>query len=224
MKQENFVATIEDIKTLAAQHLTGATAVAKTRSTYLKMLVATTQAELKGTKEITLQMQLNSLELVQKRWKPAVAEAVSTPGIDALERNRRTNFARSAYSLLKSWTLTPGNSFMGLTPAAVTTNGLAKEIKKTPGNAFNATRKRDALNKLMDKFIEQAKLFEHEEARMILDIAVGRLHNELFLSTKSPVVEPVKTKHSKMDDNGYKDMPGQAGRRITAQVALRKAA
>ena len=234
MKHENFVATIEDIKKLATQHWTGSTTVTKTRGMYLKMLVATTQDELKGTKEVTLQMQLNSLEIVHKRWKTAVAEVVITPDIAkdpklkqeeksrrALERNRRTNFSRVAYSLLRSWIKTPGNSFMGLTPAKVTANKLVDEIVRTAATGvLDLNRERAMVAKLMDKLLARVKRFDYEEAKMMLTIASGRISNELF----QMIPKEKTTEHSKMDDNGYRDLPGQAGRRSVAQEARRATA
>lgn len=95
-------ASIEDIAELAhALFESDATAVAH-RTTYLRMLVGTSQFMLGSVvtpKDPSTQM--NCLNATHERFYPQIVEAAG-PGTNA-ELNRRTNFARTALYAARSW-------------------------------------------------------------------------------------------------------------------------
>lgn len=118
IETKNYVATASDIRALAST-IVGATAEVITgRTTYLRALVATTQAELHATprknatakpkhlKGSEIAAQLAALVAVHDRFYAAVLEACEEglSGKDkALELNRRSNFARTALYAVRSY-------------------------------------------------------------------------------------------------------------------------
>lgn len=147
IETKNYIATASDIRALAST-IVGATAEVITgRTTYLRALVATTQAELhaaprknatakpKHLKGAEIEAQLKALLAVHDRFYVAVLEACEEglPAKDkALELNRRSNFARTALYAVRSY-IRAGNDITYVVAGRTTKITLA--VTRTPRRA-----------------------------------------------------------------------------------------
>lgn len=141
IESKGYLATPADITALARTILAGRNASTGGADTYLKALHANTVAELnvppranakktgvKKLKSDQIATHLAALEVVHSRFYEAVVIGVSEnlpPGKEkALELNRRTNFARSAVSTVRSY-IRAGNDITALVSARVVKSALA---------------------------------------------------------------------------------------------------
>ncbi len=203
---KTFVATAEDIQELTRSNLDAVKDIETTRQTYLRALIGTTQAELKGTKEITEGMQVKSLAIVQKRFYTAVLAVITTADIAdnprlrpeektrrSLERNRRSNFARSAYSTLKSW-LQSGKDLTTLKPATVSKSQLAAETPRRhmAARAVKPDKIRGKVEALITSLLNSTRQLANAdpvEARKVLDEAMQAIAKELFQGAVQPTTD-----------------------------------
>jgi hypothetical protein len=116
----NFLFDDAAIAALARDYATGVGRADTIRGTYLRVLVAHAQQELTTTR-VTLPATIAAIERADSHLYAIVKESVTTVDIAdaeglepaearrrALERNRRSNFARTAKSTLVNWTRTGG--------------------------------------------------------------------------------------------------------------------
>lgn len=140
IESKGYLATPADIGALTKAILAGQSAAEHGKGTYLKSLVAVTTEELGAParahamkaprlKAEGVVLQLTALEAVHKRFYEAVVAAASEhlpPGKSgrAKELNRRTNFARSAFSTVRGY-IKAGNDVTALVAARVVKAALA---------------------------------------------------------------------------------------------------
>lgn len=157
IEKARFLATEHDIELMARERQDSLDAGAKATGTYLKVLTALTAHEIggrtallsrrRGKLALSLRPEevadhLNVLESINSRCYAAVCKAVITPDIErkddlpqseqtrrALERNRRTNYARTAMSALRAY-VQAGRDVRDLEPSEVT-KGKLNEITET---------------------------------------------------------------------------------------------
>lgn len=194
---QNFIATVDDIKALAQQHQAAENTQTETRSTYLRCLVGTTQNELKASLQKGLPAQLRALKEVHGRFYAVVLEAVSTGDVAkgknlhpeeqsrrALERNRRSNFARTAHAVLRAWLKTEGHDLLTLNASKVSRYQLMNETERPAINRrINPDAIRTRVEKLVSTVLEQArKLAEADPAaaREALDLVMQQIGKELI--------------------------------------------
>lgn len=125
LTKSNFVATEEQVESLARLNLSGLQQTDNVRGSYLKVLVAALQKTGKpsgrGRKATEV---MESLTAVHDRFYEAVLRGITTPDVAddetldreartqrSLERNRRSNFARSAKSLVNKFIDAGGDVF-----------------------------------------------------------------------------------------------------------------
>jgi hypothetical protein len=205
---KTYNATTAQITALTQSNLEAAGEMEQTRTTYFRALIGTTQAELKGTKDITPEMQLVSLNLVHKRFYAAVLAAVTTADIAsserlraeektrrALERNKRSNFARVAYGTIKRWVKSGGHDLMTLRPPNVTQGQLRAE---TPARAVIVRKLTpEAAKARVDTWVENVlnatrAIADSDplQARAVLDDALQRIAKELFGGAVQTTTDP----------------------------------
>lgn len=128
----HYVATDAQVEALAQQRYTAADVQGKTDGTYLRVLIVACKSKL-GTRgrSPSTESQLQVLDAEHTRLYAFVLRGVTTPevaaeeglspqesGARALERNRRSGFARSAYSTVRA-VIAAGGDFRGLDPETV---------------------------------------------------------------------------------------------------------
>lgn len=116
IERNKWVATEQQVETLAAAHLTADTQAQGVRGTYLRILIVAVQAQFGTVVRKAKIDQLAVLEKVHERLYAAVLRGVTTADVAdedglesgerrdrALARNQRSNFARSSKAALVSY-------------------------------------------------------------------------------------------------------------------------
>lgn len=138
LESKNYVASPTDIENLTRSVLEAARTGVEGRASYLRALIATTQARLKSGPRLRQtgisklspterDKQIEKLEEVDAEFytlvKKAAYEALKEQGrYSAIEHNRRCNFARSSRSVVRTW-IKAGNDITSLV-AGKTTKGM----------------------------------------------------------------------------------------------------
>lgn len=176
-----------EIRALARKTVDGRQAITTARGVYLRALVETAQTEIGGG-TASQEAQLTALKAVHRRFYPIVQEAIATDKIIlatgvtrkdvALERNRRLNFARSAYGTIKRWLRASGHDLMKLDGHKVTKTQLLNEAPPTRAHALTPERVQKKAGKLIDGllgFTRQIAKVDQAQAEKILQQAMNRL-------------------------------------------------
>lgn len=136
LESRKYLASVTDIEQITREVLQAQAAGSSGRASYLKSLVAVTRQERgitairKHTQPIGHEersLQIDALEAVHAKFYAIVIRTIGK--CPALELNRKSNFARSAKSTLRSW-IKAGNDIGALDPAKVTKRMLAVETRK----------------------------------------------------------------------------------------------
>jgi hypothetical protein len=141
LETRNYVATASDVAAMGRSLLKASEAGQLARANYLRALVGTSQARLADAEEVTERLVLRAVREVHKLFYEALQEVLHAdikdhPRLDkterkrrAKERQRRTNFARSAKSTLTSW-IKAGHDLLKQDPAKVTKTALRDALPK----------------------------------------------------------------------------------------------
>lgn len=166
LESKHYVATPDDVAQITREIIAAQKQGSEGRATYLRALIATTQAELgqqprqraaspagKLTEEEKA-AQLAALEKVHERFYVAVVKAakalIDGPDRGGLELNKRTNFARSSASTLRRW-VRAGNDITGLVASRTTKamlavtgrrKGPSPKVLRNQANRFGARLQR----------------------------------------------------------------------------------
>lgn len=138
-----YVATTEDIDALVRGYLGAISVHGSTRSTYLRALIATTQAQLasppktrtyvRNIEGALITEQVSALETVHKKFYDVVLKAIEdSPPVDGMTAHARSGFARSAKSTIRSWIMT-GHDITGLAAGRVTKSFLREGVPVRQG-------------------------------------------------------------------------------------------
>lgn len=179
LESRHFVATAADIETMARDHVAAFDAQNIVQTTYLKALVATAQAELgikirernaslKAVGEPNAD-QMAAVAKVQDRFYTVVLRVCTERWPrDSLERNRRSNYARSSYGTLRAW-LVAGHDLSTLAPSKVTKAMLAIERNNSTGRK----PKQSVLERRADRGIESLRETLQELAKVDQGAAIS---------------------------------------------------
>lgn len=150
LTKTHFLATEDQIQALAGKYVNGLQAQDSVRGSYLKVLLAGTQKAAKPAKKLASEV-AEILEKTHDAYYAVVMKGVTTPEIldeeslDAeartlrsLERNRRSNFARSAKASLASY-LKAGGDLFTLDPVTVTKAALQAFVLSMRAKTADAT-------------------------------------------------------------------------------------
>lgn len=181
--------TVGEIRTLARQTVEGRQQQLAARGAYFRALVETAQADLGG--KAGREGQLAAVSAVHRKFYPAVQEATTTEDIvhsskaapaertrRALERNRRSNFARSAYGTIRRWLRVENHDLMKLDAQKVTKSQLLKEAPPTRKHALTPQRIRARAGRLLDGLLgytRQIAKADHEQANAVAQDALDQL-------------------------------------------------
>lgn len=166
--KSKYAMTEQQVENLARDIVAAQDVTLGGRTTYLRVLVTHMQATLgrvKRGKSLATQAQLDVLESVHGKYYGAVLRGIATPELEAapgieqaelsrraLERNRRSTFARTAKSTLSRW-IKAGGDMRILDADTVTRDPLAAEVRAAAGvngTAYTIERRRDALLRLIE--------------------------------------------------------------------------
>lgn len=189
--------TAGEIRTLARQTVDGRKTMTTARGAYFRALIETAQAEIGGKADQPAQ--LAAVKVVHRRFYPVVQEAIATDEIlleagiprkgTALERNRRLNFARSAYGTIKRWLRASGHDLMKLDAQKVTKSQLLEESPPTRKHALTAER----IHARADKLIGGLLVFTKQVAKVDQAQAVQVLHEAMERLVKQIAATGVQT-------------------------------
>lgn len=196
LDRKTFNASVSDIKELVTQGVRAEHTLQSTRGLYFRALIGTTQA--RGGDGATLRA-------VHQEFYAVVLEAVVTPDIAkasrvlpeekkrrARERNRRSNFARSAYGTIRRWLSIEGHDLMSLKPAKVTKTQLMAETPtrvRKPLSEDKAAKRCEALMGRVLDFTRTLAASRPDQARKLLDEAINRAVQELARGAITPTTD-----------------------------------
>lgn len=171
IKRAHYVATEAQVETLAAAHWNVAIQLEGSNSTYLRVLLVGAQAELgrgRGRKP-NPQAQLAVLDKVHERFYAAVLRGVTTDDIAkdegleptessrrALERNRRSTFARSSKTALANFAKA-GGDLRTLVPEEVTKASLRAAVQPPPPTDRTARQLANAQGAILRAIARRAR-------------------------------------------------------------------
>lgn len=134
----SFVADLATVEELARLSASGSIVTGKVSGTYLKILTA--HSKVYAT-SVRVTDELRAVQLAHESLYPAVLRGLNTPDVTensgmsreerkacALERNRRSNFARTAASTLGTWCKLSVGELADLDAAQVTKSALLQGI------------------------------------------------------------------------------------------------
>lgn len=208
------------VESLALERYNNAIVVARVDSTYLRIIVMASQAQLGKSKrgKVDAEGQSKVLESVHERFYAAVLRGVTThdiaiePGLApkentrrSLERNRRSAFARSAKSTLLAY-VKGGGDLRALDPDNVSKAGLRKAVEApepTDKTERQIVRSKGSLYRALAR---QARA-SPEAAREAIETAVEEL--QALLEQLGPEVEDTAEdeapppQHRRATDQGH---------------------
>jgi hypothetical protein len=166
-KPKDFLLDDAGVAALARDYVDGVSRTDRVSSTYLRVLVAHSQKEL-NAKRVTEDAALAAVGRAHTRLYAIVMQAVTTEDIApdpdlpaeeahtrAMERNRRSNFARTAKSTLVAW-IYAGGKLRSLDPATVIKADLrALYAGKTPPLPARIKRTEARLTTLLKELAEE---------------------------------------------------------------------
>lgn len=196
MYRNEYLISDAAIATLAKEYVTGIASIEKVRGNYLRALVAHSQAACFGTKRLTTEKTLDLVQKVHERLYGIVLSAITTADIApdaeapaeeqhrrALERNRRSNFARSAKSTLDAW-IQFGGKLKDLRPEDVTKEGLRR------GSGESDRSSPDRLVRSTDRTLRRLEKLVTELVAVDRD-AASRVYEELIEKLGPLVAKPL---------------------------------
>ena len=205
LENRNFIATPADIRTLAAARLAAAGALDTSGTSYLRAVVATTVAELGGEPRINATKraakltaegkaaQLAALQTVHERFYAIVTE-VSSEGLPggkakALELNRRTNFARTAFRAARNW-IRAGNDLTAVPPGRVTKRALDVPAPTRKAGPRRVRARVEARAKALSEALATLASVDKVAAIGELETLMGRLAAQLHGLTPGTTADP----------------------------------
>jgi len=204
---QRYRATEADVENLARDYLAAQNQSTAVGSTYLKVLAASAQQEardknpIKGTTaDEVASMYARAVSAVHKRFYPIILRTMTTPDIAKapnlkpeertrrmMERNRRTNFARSAYSTLRAW-VRAGHDLLTLNIEKVTKRILiaglppAKPTRLTTARLVSSGQ---TATMRLTKFIKRLRSRDEVQAAQVVASALDEFNAVLGLRGKN---------------------------------------
>lgn len=192
----NYLASDEAIARMAKDYSEARSALETVRGDYLKVLVAHSQKALPDAVTASQEDALQAVNFTHDRLYMLVLAAVVTPDVAmadnlpdyekhrrALERNRRSNFARSSKSTLIAY-VAAGGGLQGLKPAEVT-----KELLRRTVTAAMTTPTPEQRTAKLEASVEGAVREMAEANREDAIDFIDRLHTRLMLLVAKPLTQ-----------------------------------
>lgn len=230
IEKADYCVSMDVVRNLATQHLSAQQAVSQTHGAYFRILLATTQKEICGKPTLRarpkmdtptaeeLAEHLEAFEKAHAALYATVLDAVRSSDVEdrpnlstdemnrrAKERNRRSNFARSAASTLRTF-IKRGGNVLRLAVHTATKNAVAGMTPERDDAEPSEDRTPAKADRAAERIVELAEaLAETDKARAatVLQSALAKLGEVLVRigprSTTKPSVameehRPLKTK------------------------------
>lgn len=192
----NYLAPDNAVALMAKDYVEARHALTGVQGAYLKVLVAHSQKALPDAVSATKEQMLEAVRFTHDRLYAIVLNAITTPDIAidnsqpdherqrrSLERNRRSNFARSAKSTLVAYIAAEGN-LLRLKPGEVTKESL-REFTATVVTPPTELDRANTIEKRLERTVRQLAEKNREEAIEFID----RLHTALMLIVARPLTQ-----------------------------------
>jgi hypothetical protein len=209
MNTKTHIATDAEIRTMAQHYVDARASGENVRATYLRALAARTIGEIgapvranaakaaKLTEEARV-AHLAALEVAHAKLYAIVVDVAErsldgVPSKDrALEKNRRTNFARTARYAVRSY-IKAGRDITALAPARITKVGLAIRATPAPRSPKRLRGRVERLSKSFMAALLELGEADSEGAAAELDTLIGQMATQLAtLGTQAPVRDPAR--------------------------------
>lgn len=192
IKNRNYAATVEQVQALAASHWLTTAHIEGSNNTYLRVVLVAVQAALgnKRGRQPSVESQLSVLEKAHEKYYAAVLRGVTTDDIAkdedlepteasrrALERNRRSNFARSAKTSLANYARA-GGDLRALEPELVTKASLRAALAPPPAEDRTVRQLAAAQGAILRAVARRAR-GDPDDARAMLEAVVAKLQGAL---------------------------------------------
>lgn len=188
LSKTGYIVTDATLAALAREYVSGIEQVDNVRGNYLRILVAHSQRDItrSGGKRASRIQCEGAVNAAHDHLYAVIMEAVTTQDIAhsddlpddermrrSLERNRRSNFARTAKSTLLAW-IAAGGKLMSLRPADVTKEGLRKlYARRSPEAPLSERMERIARS--LERRVKELAEEDMDEAREFVDELQTRL-------------------------------------------------
>lgn len=207
----HYVATEAQVEQLAAAHYGSSAEVERTNTTYLRVLIAGVQAKV-GTKtrgrKPSPEAFMSVLEEVHNRFYAAVLKGVDTPDIAVgngelapaertrriLERNRRSNFARSAKATVALFVEAGGD--VRALDVENTTKAQLRSVVQPPEPQDRVTRVLSRAQASILRIVERTAKQDRSRAVELLRDVILALQTRLTELGPVPIPIPVKARGS----------------------------
>lgn len=190
----NTIATEQDIETLTTDYIQAKKVDKSTGDTYLKYLIGTVQAEIPVDDLENKSKHFDVLEIVSGRFYAVVLRCLPND-VDAEEKNRLSNWARSSKSTLKRWMLEEGNNIITLDPGSTSKRQLIAAVPRgelRPLTLPVFERRAEALasqiEALTERIADKQKQSAAKALEDVLQRVIGLLAKLGVQETKSPKV------------------------------------
>lgn len=195
IESKGYVATVADIHALCVARIEASNLFSDSRTTYLRALIATTQAELgikpqgirtsKGeADEKTIKEHADALSVVHDKFYAAVQEAAKSVPVDPLDNRTKSDivasrivFARSAYSTVRTWIVRGKHSLASINAAKAVKHKLAgdtpKRVTKPGGQAVIRFRPAAIMRNaqaMLDRIVEAGKVDREAAVAALQDV------------------------------------------------------
>lgn len=198
---KNYIAkTAADIEKVAAGIIDGDIQAATSRGTYLKMVVATVQAELdspprQNTRKVakldapSITAHMTAFQAVAERFYKAVVRVAqnTVPAPDANLVRSRTAFARSAASTVRGY-IRGGNDIRALAAARTTKASLATPHKRRKASVAAMARRAQRMATELTALVKTLDAADHGEAVKAMAPIVEGLSNLVSVEMPARVV------------------------------------
>lgn len=201
IETKNFIATPTDIEKLAADIIDGVQRSETGRGTYLRALVATTQAQLQSpVRQRTVKMaklspddmitHLKAFNTIAQTFYGVVLQVAkaTVPDPDTKLIRQRTGFARSAASTVRGF-IRAGNDVRALAAHRVTKSGLASPLRKRKPTPDVLKRRAVTAGSGLEKIARELYALNPQEAHDVLGPMITKLVKAAGLAqhaTKDP--------------------------------------
>ncbi len=207
IETKDYIATAADIRALTSTIVGAQAEVITGRTTYLRALVATTQAELHSTprknatskpkhlKQAEIVTQVTALLAVHERFYAAVLDACSeglTGKDKAIELNRRSNFARTALYAVRSY-IRAGNDITYVVVGRVTKASLAVARAPRPASARRLKSRMETRSKALMATVIELSEADRATAVSEIELLLGQLAAQLASLGVASVRDPASS-------------------------------